>query len=136
VLGAGGWAYGNRQTRIRWDARFQDSFDAYGRAAEYVDSGVLLFEPRYLDLEKSSDALRATPQPHYGPADASRRENMLISLWACDLALDNYRQWFNLFQKADEDRSYKVMQAALDGERTEMVAIINCRYYAEPQPQR
>lgn len=77
------WLYQKHESKERWEAAYQSTRDAYKRAAEYKDSGILLFQPRFTDMEKSVDALTEMPnQP---------KDDRLSSIKVCEDYLLTYR---------------------------------------------
>ena len=131
-LGASGWAYNNRQTRLQWDGRYQAAFSAYKRALEYVDAGTLLYEPRYLDLQKAADELDDTPRPHYGFIDSRTRDSMVAGIQSCQRTLGIYRDSAQLALRSDDARDFRTAQKALERQGAELHDIYNCAETGEP----
>src|ERR1017187_7002100 len=65
VLAFGSWAYGNRETRLMWDQRYQSAFSAYGRTVQYVDSENEDYGRQYPDFQRALDDLEASATPYY-----------------------------------------------------------------------
>jgi endonuclease III-like uncharacterized protein len=83
ILGA--WLYWRIQRAERWDAAYKAARDAYSRAAEYKDAGILLYEPRYKDLEVSMDSLKGMDAPD------SSKDLLATELDSCVQSVSFYR---------------------------------------------
>jgi hypothetical protein len=100
LLAVMGWVYNNRLVRLRWDAQYQSTRDAYNRSAEYRDAGTLLYEPRHFDYEKNFDTLSSLPRPYYGDIDYMTRTNMTESLRLCDDYVGMFRDYDRIISDA------------------------------------
>ncbi|MGA2887401.1 MAG: hypothetical protein ABSE51_05065 [Terracidiphilus sp.] len=65
ALGGIGYAWYRIHQRQQWREAYGDALDAFKRAYDYRDAGVLLFEPRLKDFQTADDRLQRMSQIDY-----------------------------------------------------------------------
>ena len=132
VLAFGSWAYGNRETRLMWDQRYQSAFSAYGRTVQYVDSENEDYGRQYPDFQRALDDLEASATPYYGPADSWRRTVMVWEMRLCQSTLDNYRDDAIAVRRSADAGDLTKIGPVLDRSRGEIDDVYHCAETGEP----